>query len=65
MRLLVLACAAVLLSPLTPVAAQGYLPKPGEPATATLPAPLERVLRDYERGWRAGDARAVAALFAE
>ena len=28
-----------------------------------LPAALDRVLRDYERGWRADDARAVAALF--
>ena len=33
--------------------------------TATLPAEIERVLRDYERGWRAGDEAALAALFAE
>lgn len=32
---------------------------------ATLPPELERVLRDYERAWRAGDAKALAALFAE
>ncbi|MDR2958942.1 MAG: nuclear transport factor 2 family protein [Stenotrophomonas sp.] len=32
---------------------------------AALPAPLERVLRDYEQAWRAGDAKALAALFAE
>lgn len=31
----------------------------------TLPLELDRVLRDYERGWRAGDAAALAALFAE
>jgi ketosteroid isomerase-like protein len=31
----------------------------------TLPAALDRVLRDYEQGWRAGDARALAALFSE
>ncbi|WP_342380361.1 nuclear transport factor 2 family protein [Myxococcus stipitatus] len=30
-----------------------------------LPPALDRVLRDYERAWRAGDAAALAALFAE
>ncbi|WP_425478815.1 YybH family protein [Dokdonella koreensis] len=30
-----------------------------------LPADLDRVLRDYERAWRAGNAAALAALFAE
>jgi len=30
-----------------------------------LPAELDRVLRDYERGWRGGDAAALAALFTE
>ncbi|WP_139381631.1 nuclear transport factor 2 family protein [Pseudoxanthomonas indica] len=30
-----------------------------------LPAELDRVLRDYERAWRAGDAAALASLFAE
>ena len=30
-----------------------------------LPAPLDRVLRDYEAAWRRGDAAALAALFAE
>lgn len=30
-----------------------------------LPVELDRVLRDYERGWKAGDAAALAALFAE
>lgn len=33
--------------------------------TATLPPEIERVLRDYERGWAAGDEAALAALFAE
>ena len=31
----------------------------------SLPPALERVLRDYERGWRASDARALASLFSE
>src|SRR5215217_3265749 len=30
-----------------------------------LPSELDRVLRDYERGWRAGDAAGLAGLFAE
>jgi ketosteroid isomerase-like protein len=33
--------------------------------SVTLPPELDRVLRDYERAWRAGDAAALAALFAE
>lgn len=36
-------------------------PLPG----VTLPAELERVLRDYERYWRAGDAEALVALFTD
>ncbi len=28
-----------------------------------MPAELDRVLRDYERAWRAGDVRALVALF--
>ena len=51
----------------TPVAAQ-------QPAAAdttaalpsvTLPPALDRVLRDYERHWAAGDGAALALLFAE
>ena len=44
---------------------------PASPSTdaampsVTLPQPLDRVLRDYERAWRSGDASAVAALFSE
>lgn len=30
-----------------------------------LPAELDRVLRDYERAWAAGDAQALARLFTE
>lgn len=33
--------------------------------SVTLPPELDRVLRDYERAWHAGDAAALAALFAE
>ena len=33
--------------------------------TVQLPAELDRVLRDYERLWRAGDAGALVMLFTE
>ncbi len=31
----------------------------------SLPPDLDRVLRDYERAWRKGDANSIASLFAE
>jgi len=34
-------------------------------ASITLPPQLARVLTDYERGWKAGDAAALAKLFTE
>ena len=36
-----------------------------EVPSVALPADLDRVLRDYERAWRAGDAAALASLFAD
>jgi ketosteroid isomerase-like protein len=33
--------------------------------SVTLPPELDRILRDYEKGWRAGDAAVLASLFAE
>ncbi|MEA9579938.1 nuclear transport factor 2 family protein [Xanthomonas nasturtii] len=39
--------------------------KSTELSTVALPPELDRVLRDYERAWRKGDAGALAALFAE
>ncbi|HEV8265603.1 MAG TPA: DUF4440 domain-containing protein [Gemmatimonadales bacterium] len=50
----------------------GAVPAPAQEPSApavpalpsiTLPAELDRVLRDYERAWRAGDAAGLAALF--
>lgn len=44
------------------------LPRPtpsAEVPDAVLPPELDRVLRDYERAWRTGDAAALAALFTE
>jgi len=44
--------------------AQQHGAGPGQPPTVDLPPALSRVLRDYEKGWSAGNAAAVAALFA-
>ena len=63
-------CVALLATPLAGQANDSTRrAKPDVPARAaplpsvTLPPALDRVLRDYERGWRAGDASALAALF--
>ncbi len=53
------ALAAPLAAQSTPAAPTAALP------SVSLSAPLDRVLRDYERAWQAGDAAALAALFAE
>ena len=52
-------------------AGQLFAQNPPEPATvvelsdSALPPDLDRVIRDYERAWRAGDAKAIASLFTE
>ena len=48
----------------SPAAAQTSSAPSPELPSVTLPAELDRVLRDYERAWKAGDAPALAALFA-
>lgn len=55
-----LVLALVLLLPGT-LAAQE--PSPLGPPVVTLPAELDRVLRDYEAAWRDGDGARLAALF--
>jgi ketosteroid isomerase-like protein len=57
--LLLLAVAPALAAQQDPPAAPAPLP------SIELPAEIDRVLRDYERGWRAHDAAGLAALFAE
>jgi ketosteroid isomerase-like protein len=47
----------------TSIAAQQ--PTESQPASKRLPSSLARVLTDYERGWKAGDAAALAQLFTE
>lgn len=49
----------------SPLAAQGSDAARVSLADVTLPPELDRVLRDYERAWRAGDAQGIAALFTE
>jgi len=45
-------------------AAIAQTPNPPAPLPSiVLPPALDRVLRDYERHWRAGDEQALAALF--
>lgn len=41
------------------------LTEAAELPNAALPPDLDRVLRDYERAWHAGDAKGIASLFAE
>jgi uncharacterized protein (TIGR02246 family) len=55
---------SALLSFAQPVAAQPPASSDTLP-TVVLPPHLDRVLRDYERAWRARDAAGLAALFAE
>jgi ketosteroid isomerase-like protein len=40
-------------------------PAPLPVPSVSLPAELDRVLRDYESAWTRGDAKGLAALFAE
>ena len=55
--------AAVVLLPVSPACSQSGDPL-GLPAVE-LPAELDRVLRDYEAAWKAGDGRQLASLFTD
>jgi ketosteroid isomerase-like protein len=56
---------AVLAIAAAPAAVRAQDAPPAPLPTATLPPEVERVLRDYERHWTAGDEAALAALFTE
>jgi ketosteroid isomerase-like protein len=56
--------ATALLALLLPATAAAQAAPPLLPA-ADLPPALERVLRDYERAWAAGDAAGLAELFTD
>ncbi len=69
MRLLA-SCFVVLIA--STVAADAQVGPPAASRDSTPPLPsitlapeLDRVLRDYEQAWRAGDAAALTALFAD
>lgn len=58
----VLVLLAALTIAVVPARARAQEAPPRLPSVE-LPAELDRVLRDYERAWEAGDAAALAALF--
>ena len=60
-----LGIAALLLVGVLPVYGQQPAPNPAPLPSVVLPPELDRVLRDYERAWRARDAAALADLFTE
>lgn len=61
-RVLLVLAVAVLL-PVSPACSQSGDPLGLPPVE--LPAELDRVLRDYEAAWKAGDGRQLASLFTE
>lgn len=69
-RQAMLAGAVLVIAPAL-LAAQSARPTPPAPPevaplpSVTLPPALDRVLRDYEAAWRAGNATALAALFTD
>ncbi|WP_420126640.1 YybH family protein [Longimicrobium sp.] len=63
MRFLKSAALLAVLTIAAPGVAQNTPPAPLP--SVTLPPELDRVLRDYERGWRAGDEAGLAALFVD
>ena len=65
MRIVVIRAALTLSLALAPASIVAQQVPADTLPSITLPAELERVLRDYERGWAAGDAAALAALFTE
>ncbi len=56
----VLLCLAAATSP---AASQAPSTSDSQLPSVSLPSDLDRVLRDYERAWKSGDASNVAALF--
>lgn len=55
---------SLLLAACTAGASAQALAAPSSAPSAPLPPDLDRVLRDYERAWSAGDVPALAQLFA-
>lgn len=53
------------LAPTTLDARQTPAPPAPDPPAVTLPPAVDRVLRDYESAWRAGDGTRLASLFTD
>jgi len=64
MKTMIAAVLVLLAAPAALAAQETPPPAPALPSVQ-LPPELDRVLRDYERAWSAGDEAALAALFAE
>lgn len=64
-RTLLLVVAALALGGAPLAAQQPAGSAPAALPSVTLPPALDRVLRDYERAWRAADADGLAALFTD
>jgi uncharacterized protein (TIGR02246 family) len=63
-RLAIIALAALVATSAAAAQAPTQAAVPRLPSV-TLPAELDRVLRDYERLWKAGDGAGLAALFTQ
>jgi uncharacterized protein (TIGR02246 family) len=63
MRIPLVAVVLAFAGVLSPAGAQAPAASNPQLPSVSLPADLDRVLRDYERAWKSGDASAVAALF--
>lgn len=59
------ALAAALILAAAPASLRAQDAPPAPLPSAQLPPEMDRVLRDYERLWAAGDAAGLAALFTE
>ena len=64
-KTMVAAVLVMLAAPAALAAQEGPPPAPAPLPSVQLPPELDRVLRDYERAWAAGDEAALAALFTE
>ena len=57
--------ALTLLALAVPLAAQNAPSTPASLPSVTLPADLDRVLRDYEKAWKANDVPKLVSLFTD
>lgn len=59
------AAIALLIAPVSATSLLAQTPAPLGQPVVTLPRELDRVLRDYEAAWRAGNGAQLAALFTD